>query len=172
MRWKVFEEWNEWLRESTCWQELGGHDFPGASFTFQTRAVPIPWPPTPGSSDAHSCRMAHQVARIPPNDQRPTRTTSIDAEANSEAAHPPSHAVCADQDWWAVGFAVSASSTRALDRQAHGSGKPDPLFAAGARRRVALANKLARIAWVVLARGQVYRPPVLTDWTGLQMTPV
>jgi hypothetical protein len=26
---------------------------------------------------------------------------------------------------------------------------------------VALANKLARIAWAVLARGEVYRPPVL-----------
>ena len=37
---------------------------------------------------------------------------------------------------------------------------------------VALANKLARIAWAVLARGEVYRPPVLTDLTGLQMTPV
>jgi transposase len=37
---------------------------------------------------------------------------------------------------------------------------------------VALANKLARIAWAVLARGEVYRPAVLADMTGLQMTPV
>jgi transposase len=37
---------------------------------------------------------------------------------------------------------------------------------------VALANKLARIAWAVLARGEVYRPAVLADLTGLQMMPV
>jgi transposase len=36
---------------------------------------------------------------------------------------------------------------------------------------VALANKLARMAWAVLASGQVYRPPLLADITGLQMTP-
>jgi transposase len=36
---------------------------------------------------------------------------------------------------------------------------------------VALANKLARMAWAVLARGEVYRPPLLADMTGLQMTP-
>jgi len=37
---------------------------------------------------------------------------------------------------------------------------------------VALANKLARIAWAVLARGEAYRPPVLADAaTGLQMAP-
>ena len=37
---------------------------------------------------------------------------------------------------------------------------------------VALANKLARIAWAVLARGEAYRPPVLVDgMTGLQMSP-
>jgi transposase len=37
---------------------------------------------------------------------------------------------------------------------------------------VALANKLARIAWAVLRRGEVYRPAVLADMTGLQMMPV
>ena len=37
---------------------------------------------------------------------------------------------------------------------------------------VALANKLARMAWAVLTTGEVYRPPVLEDMTGLQMTPV
>jgi transposase len=37
---------------------------------------------------------------------------------------------------------------------------------------VALANKLARIAWAVLARGEAYRPAVLADMTGLQMMPV
>jgi transposase len=38
---------------------------------------------------------------------------------------------------------------------------------------VALANKLARIAWAVLARGEAYRPPVPADsLTGLQMAPV
>ena len=37
---------------------------------------------------------------------------------------------------------------------------------------VALANKLARMAWAVLASGDAYRPPLLTDMTGLQMTPV
>ncbi|HEX3471245.1 MAG TPA: IS110 family transposase [Silvibacterium sp.] len=36
---------------------------------------------------------------------------------------------------------------------------------------VALANKMARMAWAVLASGQVYRPPLLADMTGLQMTP-
>ena len=36
---------------------------------------------------------------------------------------------------------------------------------------VALANKLARMAWAVLARGEVYRPPLRADMTGLQMTP-
>jgi transposase len=30
---------------------------------------------------------------------------------------------------------------------------------------VALANKLARIAWAVLAKGEVYRPPILADGT-------
>jgi len=37
---------------------------------------------------------------------------------------------------------------------------------------VALANKLARMAWAVLARGEVYRPPTQTDMTGLQMAAV
>ena len=40
---------------------------------------------------------------------------------------------------------------------------------------VALANKMARIAWVVLARGEAYRPLLLMDaepnLRGLQMTP-
>jgi transposase len=37
---------------------------------------------------------------------------------------------------------------------------------------VALANKLARMAWAVLARGEAYRPPLLVDSvSGLQMTP-
>jgi transposase len=36
---------------------------------------------------------------------------------------------------------------------------------------VALANKLARMAWAVLARGEQYRPPALVDMTDLQMTP-
>ena len=40
---------------------------------------------------------------------------------------------------------------------------------------VALANKMARIAWVVLARGEAYRPSLLVDSDpkpcGLQMTP-
>ena len=36
---------------------------------------------------------------------------------------------------------------------------------------VALANKLARMAWAVLARGEVYRPPLLANMTGMQMTP-
>ena len=38
---------------------------------------------------------------------------------------------------------------------------------------VALANKLARMAWAVLASGQAYRPTLLIhSVTGLQMTPV
>ena len=37
---------------------------------------------------------------------------------------------------------------------------------------VALANKLARTAWAVIASGELYRPPVLDNMTGLQMTPV
>src|SRR5246127_2063231 len=37
---------------------------------------------------------------------------------------------------------------------------------------VALANKLARTAWAVLASGEVYRPPVLPVMTDLQMTAV
>ena len=36
---------------------------------------------------------------------------------------------------------------------------------------VALANKLARMAWAVLARGEAYRPPLLADMNGLQMAP-
>ena len=36
---------------------------------------------------------------------------------------------------------------------------------------VALANKLARMAWAVLAKNEKYRPPVLVNQTGLQMTP-
>src|ERR1017187_5830872 len=37
---------------------------------------------------------------------------------------------------------------------------------------VALANKLARMAWAVLASGDAYRPPLLADTTGLQMPAV
>ena len=37
---------------------------------------------------------------------------------------------------------------------------------------VALANKLARMAWAVLASGDAYRPPLLADTTGLQMAAV
>ena len=37
---------------------------------------------------------------------------------------------------------------------------------------VALANKLARMAWAVLASGDTYRAPLLADTTGLQMTAV
>jgi len=40
---------------------------------------------------------------------------------------------------------------------------------------VALANKLARMAWAALAKNEKYRPPMLagaaTSLTGLQMTP-
>ena len=39
---------------------------------------------------------------------------------------------------------------------------------------VALANKLARMAWAVLAKNETYRPPMLgcsDNVTGLQMTP-
>jgi len=40
---------------------------------------------------------------------------------------------------------------------------------------VALANKMARMAWAVLAKNEPYRPPMLvgaaTATTGLQMTP-
>jgi len=37
---------------------------------------------------------------------------------------------------------------------------------------VAQANKLARMAWAVLASGDAYRPAVLADTTGLQMAAV
>jgi transposase len=37
---------------------------------------------------------------------------------------------------------------------------------------VALANKMARMAWAVLASGELYRPPLLADMTGLQSAPV
>jgi transposase len=37
---------------------------------------------------------------------------------------------------------------------------------------VALANKLARMAWAVLASGDAYRPPLPANTTGLQMPPV
>ena len=36
---------------------------------------------------------------------------------------------------------------------------------------LALANKLARMAWAVLAKNEAYRCPVLVSPTGLQMTP-
>ena len=53
------------------------------------------------------------------------------------------------------------------------------LFVQGARavlqfreKQCTLANKLARMAWAVLAKGEAYRPPVQAGMTGLQMAAV
>src|SRR5438552_8487383 len=62
---------------------------------------------------------------------------------------------------WLMDIAYSCARTWRLQGSSHPCSRNLPTAGCDPRHRTALANKLARMAWAVLAKNEKYRPPML-----------